>query len=116
MRKKIAFLILILFFTFSRVFAIEEVHLEQESMSLSSYGDYLSDVYYGKVENAPAILKLASKNGLEFENSFINSVKFHFLYSGDFSYIHNQYKGDHTKHLFNSVEPKLSMNFNDNKT
>ncbi len=116
MNKKIAFLILVIVLSFSRVFAIEEVHLEQEGLNLFNYGDYLSDVYYGKVENAPAILKLASKNGLEFENSFINSVKFHFLYSGDLSYIHNQYKGDQTKHLFNSVEPKLSMNFNDNKT
>ena len=114
--KKTILLIITLFFILGPSYAIEEVYLEAEGLNLTKYGDFLSDVYYGKVENAPAILKLASKNGLEIENSFINSVKFHFLYSGDLSYIHNQYKGDHTKHLFTSIEPRLSMNFNDNKT
>ena len=114
--KKTIYLIIALIFNCTPGLTIEEVYLQKENLNLFQYGNYLSDVYYGKVENAPDALKIFSKEGLKFENSFINSVKFHFLYSGDLSYIHTENKNDNTKFLFNSVEPKVSINFNDNKT
>lgn len=116
MKKIITLLILTFILNLHPVFAIEKVELEKESLNLGEFGNYLADVYYGKVENASPALKLFSKEGLKFENSFINSVKIHFLYSGDLSYIHTEHASDQTKYQFVSIEPKISANFNDNKT
>lgn len=116
MKKIISFIIVNFILICYPASAIEEVTLEQEHLDLGELGNYLSDVYYGKVENASPLLKIFSKDGLEFENSFVNSVKLHFLYSGDFSYTHTEHAGDLSKFEFVSIEPKISADFNDHKT
>lgn len=114
--KKILILLYFLIFSTLPIIAIEEVSLEEEHLKLGTYGDYLADVYYGRVEEAPVILKLFSKDGLKFENSKINSVKLHFLYSGHLSYLNKEHLNDIFQHQFNTVEPKISVDFNDNKS
>ena len=65
--KKILFLIFIFLINFNASFAVEEIHLETEKNTF----EYLSDVYYGKVEDANPLFKLFSKKGLEFKNVFL---------------------------------------------
>lgn len=113
--KKI--LLFILFFVNSSLscFSIEEIHLEKEPMNL----DYFSDVYYGKIdkdEDVSPILKLFSQKGLEFENSKINSVKLHFLYDGRLNYTNPEHQSASLVHSFTTVEPMISLKFNDNKS
>ena len=45
--KKFLFSILIILASFNASFAVEEIFLETEKNTF----DYLSDVYYGKIEN-----------------------------------------------------------------
>ena len=116
MKKIIIIFTLIFLFNINPIFALEEVELEKENLKLSGYGDYLADAYYGRVENAPTLYKLFSKKGLEFENSFINSVKLSFLYSGELSFLTTAHKGQYLKHDFSTVEPAIMINFNNNKT
>ncbi len=95
---------------------IEEIVLENDE---KNYFDYLSDVYYGKVEqteDVPIVLRLFSQEGLKFENSPINSIKANFLYSQNMSYEHIRGEGQSLKHNFPIVEPMLSVKFNDNKS
>ena len=96
-------------------FAIDEIELEKQEINL----DYFSDVYYGKIdndENISPILKLFSKNGLEFENSPISSVKLHFLYDGQFSFTSMSHYSTHFKHDFVTVEPMISAKFNEGRS
>ena len=67
--KKILIIIFIMIFSFNSAKAVEEIRLETDKNNLN----YLSDVYYGKVENANPILKLFSEKGLQFENSPMES-------------------------------------------
>ena len=106
-------LLFLLLLNINKAFAIEEVSLEPEHLNL---GNYISDMYYGKNENTPKALKLFSEDGLEFENSPINSVKLIFFYSGHLTYTHKEHIGSVYKHEFNSVEPKIRVNFNNNKS
>lgn len=110
------FVIFALIFSQINCFAIEEIKLEKESLSL----DYFSDVYYGKIdksEKVSPILKLFSKKGLEFENSPIDAIKLTFLYDGQFQYNHiMNHHGSYFKHDFVTVEPMISLFFNDRKT
>lgn len=116
MKKILKLALFTILISFNSAYSIEEVELEKKRINLGELGNYLADVYYGRVENASPILQLASKDGLKIENSFVNSVKFHFLYSGDFSYINKEHAPNLMKHQFISLEPKISANFNDNKT
>ncbi len=114
MKKIIIVIILILVFI-QNAQAIEEIVLEKEK----SYFDYLSDVYYGKVENVEnvsPILRVFSKDGYIFENSVINSIKLSFLYGSTLTY--NQIDNGHKSlvHDFGIAEPSIKMNFNDNKS
>ena len=112
--KKILTL-LILFFSPIYCFAIEEIKLEKESINL----DYLSDVYYGKVENndeVSPLLKLFSQKGLEFKNSPVDAIKMTFLFDGQLQYNNTAHSSPYFKHDFNTVEPMISLFFNDRKT
>lgn len=113
--KKIIVLILIIFINNSYANAIEEVILEKNSLDLN----YLSNIYYGKVEDKneiSPILRLFSKDGLEFENSKINKIKATFLYSGHLSYGNTNHNGQFLSHDFHTVEPMVSIYFNENKS
>ena len=112
--KKILFLLLLIFSTTS-VYAVEEISLEKESLSL----DYISDVYYGKAENQEKIspfFKLFTKKGLEFEDSYINSIKISMMYSSHLNFFYQNNKSSYLQHDFNSIEPKITVNFNDNRS
>ncbi len=113
--KKILLLFLIFFNFCLNCFAIEEISLEKEPMKL----DYFSDVYYGKIdkdENVSPILKLFSQKGLEFENSKINSVKASFLYDGQLIFNKTSNESPFLVHDFVTVEPMVSLKFNENKS
>ncbi len=110
--KKIFILILIVILSFNSANAVEEIKLETEKNKF----DYLSDVYYGKVENANPVLKLFSEKGLQFENSRINSIKARFLYSGELTFLKTEGEGLSTKHDFGVIEPAITTRLNDNKT
>ena len=110
--KKIIILIFILILSFNRANSVEEIKLETEKNSL----DYLSDVYYGKIENTNTLLKLFSEKGLQFENAPINSIKATFLYSGELTFLKTEGEGLSTKHDFGVIEPAITSRFNNNKS
>lgn len=116
--KKFLLLFLITFFFNNCIAnAIEEIVLEKEERNLNL--DYISDLYYGKVEdyeNVSPALKLFSQKGLEFENSKINSVKASFLYEGRLFYNQTDHNGQYLTHDFFTVEPMITVNFNENKS
>jgi len=98
-------------------FAIEEVELEIPEKKLDL--DYFSDVYYGRIENdedVSPILKLFSEKGLEFKNSKINSLKATFVYDGQLIYGKEGGQSPYLNHDFSTVEPMLTLKFNDNKS
>ena len=112
--KKILLTISILLIPLSCL-AIEEIKLEKESLKL----DYFSDVYYGKIEKdekVSPILKLFSEKGLEFENSPLNAIKLTFLFDGQLQYNNTAHSSPYFKHDFCTVEPMISLFFNDRKT
>ena len=95
--------------------AIEEIKLEKESLNL----DYLSNVYYGKIEESKEvspILKLFSKKGLEFKDAPIDAIKLTFLFDGQLQYNNTFHSSPYFKHDFATVEPMLSIFLNDQKT
>lgn len=110
--KKFLVIFFIFFSFFNEAFAVEEIKLETEESKLN----YLSDVYYGKIEDANPILKLFSKEGLKFKNSPINSVKATFLYEGQLQFLKNDHQGLSVKHDFSVIEPMISTRFNNNKS
>ena len=114
--KKI-FLLLIILLNINTCFAIEEViELQKDNLDL----DYLSDLYYGKVENydkVSPLIKLFSEKGITFENSRINSIKATFLYDGRLNFTKYEYNSSLTAiHDFNTVEPMITVKFNENKS
>lgn len=110
--KKLLIIILIFILNFNCSYAVEEIKLETEKNTF----DYLSDVYYGKVEDANPVLKLFSQDGLKFKDSFVNSVKFTLLYSSEFSFIDKERNSSSFIHDFSVFEPMVTAKFNDNKT
>lgn len=110
--KKILTIAFFLLTQFNVAMAIEEIVLEKESLSL----DYLSDVYYGKVENAPPVLKLFSERGLTFENSYLSSLKASFLYEGMLTFLKTDHEGLSVNHDFSVIEPMVRARFNEEKT
>lgn len=110
--KKILTIAFFILTQFNFAMAVEEVVLEKETLS----PDYFSDVYYGKVENANPIFKLFSEKGLEFENSYMSSLKATFLYEGTLSFIKPDHKSLSVVHDFTVVEPMLRARFNEEKT
>lgn len=113
----ILFLIQIPTFSIEGKNTVEPIVLNAPENKLSL--DYLSNVYYGKVENSEEVspfLKLFSQKGLEFKNSPINSVKATFLYEGQLTGYTHPYDGFSAKHKFVTLEPMVTVNFNDNKS
>ena len=110
--KKFLVIFFIFFSFFNEAFAVEEIKLETEESKLN----YLSDVYYGKIEDANPILKLFSKDGLKFENSYLNSIKLSLLYSGEFSFINKERSSSSFLHDFSVFEPMITAKFNDGRT
>ncbi len=114
--KSIKILLLLLIFLNVQAFAIEEIKLETENQSLFKY---LSDVYYGNVEeyeSVSPVLKLFSEKGLEFKNSPINSLKVGYIHENRFTYTFNENQTPSAVHKFFSVEPIVGMKFNENKS
>ncbi len=115
--KRFLLLFLILIFSSSASFAIEEIKLEPMQTQMNF--NYLSDVYYGKIENTEdvsPVLRLFSEKGLIFENSKINSVKAYFLYDGTTTFSTTAHHSSHLSYNFVTLEPMISMKFNDNKS
>lgn len=113
--KKILLLICLIITTSLASFAIEAVELEKESINL----DYFSDIYYGKVDKEKTvspILKLFSEKGLEFEDSFLTSIKASFLYDGNLNFTNLAHSSSHFKHSFTAIEPTMILKFNEGKT
>lgn len=108
----------IFIFNLTYCYGIEDVELIPEAAETSTGLNYLSDVYYGKIENenVSPILKLFSEKGMVFENSKINSVKATFLYSGHLFYNKTEHLSSYATHDFSAVEPMIIMKFNDNKS
>jgi hypothetical protein len=107
--------ILFLFFITPAVFAVEEIQLEKKSLNL----DYLSDLYYGKVDNFNEIhpsIRLFSKKGLEFQSSKINSVKLNLLFVDNFTYSNTEKDNQFAHNDFNTVEPMITVKFNENRS
>lgn len=114
-KKIILILFMLFFFNCRSAKAIEEILLPEEHINL----DYISDIYYGKTENQEnlsPLIKLFTQKGLEFENSKINSVKASFLYDGHLFYSKTEHKGQYLTHDFFTVEPMITVKFNDNKS
>lgn len=114
LKKIILFFILFILIELN-CYAIEEITLPKQSINL----DYLSDVYYGKVEdseNVSPILKLFSQDGLTFENGKINSLKATFLYEQKLTYGKKEGSSSYLTHDFFTVEPMLTAKFNNNKS
>ena len=114
--KKIFILILLIILNFFNCAnAIEEIKLEKQNINL----DYLSDVYYGKIEKedeVPALLRLFSEQGLKFKNSKINSFRISMLYDSSLTYTNPDSGSSSLTHKFPSIEPRFIMRFNENKT
>ena len=110
--KKFLFSILIILASFNASFAVEEIFLETEKNTF----DYLSDVYYGKVEAANPLLRLFSEKGLEFKTGPINSVKATFLYDGQLNFLKIEDESLSTNHDFSVIEPAIKTRFNKNKS
>lgn len=115
--------ILIIFFgiilSFNCASAIEEITLDTAGDEKKSYFDYLADVYYGRIEEKDDIsplLRIFSRDGLEFKNSPINSVKLTFLYGSELNYTDNERSSDSLKYRFGVIEPMVKVNFNDYKS
>lgn len=117
------FILLLLFLIEIPTYSLEEknttepivLNVPENKLSL----DYLSDVYYGKIENSDdvlPVLKLFSQKGIEFKNSPINSVKATFLYEGQLTMNTHPYSGFSAKHKFATLEPMITINFNNNRT
>ena len=112
--KKVLILLILFLFPISSL-AIEEIKLEKESINV----DYFSDVYYGKIENndeVSPLLRLFSQQGLEFKKSPVNAIKLTFLFDGQFQYNNTAHSSPYFKHDFATVEPMISLFFNDRKT
>ncbi|MBE7705201.1 MAG: hypothetical protein E7Z90_05245 [Cyanobacteria bacterium SIG29] len=110
--KKILTLILIILFSLNYSYAVEEIHLEKEKNTF----DFIADVYYGKVENINPAIKLFTRKGLQFENSYINSVKATFFYDGQLNFLIPENGSISTKHDFSVIEPMINTKFNENKS
>ncbi len=113
--KKIILLIIILIMQNIKACAIEEVILDTRE----SFNDHLSDVYYGNIEkesNISPAIKLFTENGLEFENSFINSVKGLVLFEGTLTFNNIENKDSTFNAKLGVIEPMLRTRFNNNKS
>lgn len=110
--KKILILAFLFIASFNSSIAIEEIVLEKEDDTL----DVISDIYYGNVEEVPAALKLFTKDGLKFENSYISSLKAAFLFEGNLNFVKTNHNDLSIKHSFSVVEPMLRARFNEEKT
>ncbi len=107
-------------FIFLSVFAaksdcIEEIELEKENLKLKT----VSDIYYGQIDNSDEIspfIRIFSKNGLKFENSYINSVKIGMHYGGNLTYTHIDNGHSSLMHDFHDVTPSFELKFNENKS
>lgn len=114
MLKKILVIFSLLFIT-PTVLAVEEIQLEKNSLDLN----YLSDLYYGKVKNfneLPPAVRLFTKNGLQFKNSNINSIKLNFLFVNNFTYSNTEKDNQYAQNDINTVEPMLTIKFNENRS
>ncbi|MCD7780841.1 MAG: hypothetical protein LUH05_09250, partial [Candidatus Gastranaerophilales bacterium] len=115
--RKLLLLILTAMLTSVSCLAIEEVNLDLPQKNINL--DYFSNIYYGEIdknEEVSPVLKLFSENGLEFENSKINSVKMYFLYDGTLNFNANAHHSSHASYKFTSVEPMIKVRFNENKS
>ncbi len=113
--KKFILLLLYLFFSANIAFAIEEVTLEHDE---DNFFNKLSDIYYGKAENyeeVSPVLKLFSQNGLEFDNSFVNSVQLTFFAEGNMVLNATDKATQNFLADFPILEPMITTKFNENK-
>ncbi len=113
--KKFLFFMICFVFIANIGFAIDEVTLETDE---NNFFNKLSDIYYGKAENysevSPA-LKLFSQNGLEFDKSFINSVKLTLFGEGNLILNSTDKSTQNFLIDFPIIEPMISSKFNENK-
>lgn len=113
--KKILILFISLFILSVKSYCIEEIELEKENLKLKT----VSDIYYGQIDNSDEIspfIRIFSKDGLQFENSYINSFKIGLLYSGNLNFTHVNNESSSLVHDFTVLSPMLKLKFNENKS
>ena len=113
--KKLFSFISCLFLIANTAFAIEEVTLETDE---NNFFDKLSNIYYGKVENyseVSPVVKLFSQKGLEFDNSFVNSVKLSMFAEGNLILNATDKATQNFLIDFPILEPMVTAKFNENK-
>lgn len=91
----------------------------QSYAGLKLYAEYFNNVYYGKTEDnekVSPVLKLFSKDGIIFENSFVNSVKAGMIFSDHLDYTLTQGGKKTFTHSLNTIEPQIKVKFNENKS
>ncbi len=113
--KNFIFLLLFLFFTANIAFAIDEVILEPDN---DNFFNKASNIYYGSAENyseVSPVLKLFSQKGLEFDNSFVNSVKLTFFAEGNMALNATDKATQNFLLDFPIIEPMITTKFNENK-
>ena len=112
--RKLLLTFFLFFVSFNAGFCIEEVNLDLKEEKQNNF-DYLSDVYYGKIENKDEVsplLRLFSQKGLEFKNSPINSVKLTLLYASTATYNLPERGSKSFIHDFGVLEPMVTVKFN----
>lgn len=102
-------------------FSLEEVNLhlnddDRLPFKLKTHAEYFANVYNGKIEDAPAALKIFSESGLKIENSIVESVKLHVLYSQVLSDEVKKGKNNTFTSDTEALEPGVRVKFNDDKT
>lgn len=111
--KKILISFIFIFLFSNQCKSIEEITLEPKNLTLKN----ISDMYYGSVENPEEIspiFKIFSKDGLKFENSYINSVKLGLTYNESLSFTHIDDNSSSLVHKFNGISPIMKLKFNEN--
>lgn len=113
--KKILILFISLFILSAKSYCIEEIELEKENLKLKT----VSDIYYGQIDNSDQIspfIRIFSKDGLKFENSYINSVKIGMHYGGNLAYTHINNSHSSLVHDFQDLTPSVKVKFNENRS
>ena len=116
--KKLLLTIFLFFISFNTAFCIEEVNLDLKDEKQNSF-DYLSNIYYGNIEdkdNISPLLRIFSQKGLEFKNSPINSVKLTLLYASTATYNLPERGSKSFVHDFGVLEPMVTVKFNNNRS
>ncbi len=119
--KKFFSAIFLLLITSNISFAVEEITLENINGNENQNNNLhlISDVYSGRIENTERIhptLRLFTKDGLVFNDSFINSLKLSFMYGGNLTFTKMHKTSSDLVYDIAEVSPGINLKFNENKS